>query len=455
MAKKPPPGGLNVVPETATITVGATQFVFCSDPAASWSSSNPAIASMDGLVRGAVLGVSPGGAVITARRRNKTGTMTITVEAVDVPPVDPGTYGPQTDVTQPPGSVTILPGVSSIQDVIAAHPAGTTYWLSAGTYPLRVPLTPKAGDSFLGAYGAILTGGDTAAAAMTPAVDGVTVRNLIVEHFANPVQYGALSAEGRTGWTFAYNETRLNFGYGIRCGPASHVIANAVHHNGQLGIGGAWADDVLIDGNEIAYNNTNGNDPGWEAGGTKFTNTNRLIVRGNYVHHNSGPGLWTDINNLDTLYELNTVDDNTMMGIFHEISYACIIRNNVVRRNGLAFTDWIWGAGILVAASPDVEIYGNTLEGNADGIGAAQQDRSGDPATHGPHEIANLYVHDNDVTSASGWIGLVQDVNDVSYFSSRNNRFLANTYHVAAGDARFTWDNQELTLAQWQAKGLQ
>ena len=69
----------------------------------------------------------------------------------------------------------------------------------------------------------------------------------------------------------------------------------------------------------------------WEAGGTKFARTRDLVVRRNFVHHNRGPGLWTDIDNVRTLYEANRVEDNGEAGILHEISYAAVIRNNVVR----------------------------------------------------------------------------------------------------------------------------
>ena len=289
--------------------------------------------------------------------------------------------------------------------------------------------------------------------AIQPTADNVTVTGLIVEKYANLAQHGAIHADNTSGWVISNNEVRWNHGVGIRAGSTCSVAMNYVHHNGQMGIAGSGLVDTVIDDNEIAYNNTAGFDPGWEAGGTKFAETTGLIVRNNFSHHNIGPGLWTDIDNIDTLYDGNTVEDNTQMGIFHEISYACIIRNNIVNRNGAGFSDWIWGAGILVAASPDVEIYGNTLSGNADGIGAAQQNRGS--GAYGAYEIENLYVHDNDVTSSSGWIGFVQDVGDNTYFSSRNNRFLANTYHLSVVSQPFTWNNLELTLAQWQALGLQ
>lgn len=69
----------------------------------------------------------------------------------------------------------------------------------------------------------------------------------------------------------------------------------------------------------------------------------RLLVSDNDVHHNKGPGLWTDINNIDTTYERNTVHNNTSHGIFHEISYRAIIRNNRATDNAGAERLPGWG----------------------------------------------------------------------------------------------------------------
>jgi parallel beta-helix repeat protein len=278
----------------------------------------------------------------------------------------------------------------------------------------------------------------------------VTVSGLTIEKYANLAQNGVVTADGTTGWDISRNEVRWNHGLGIRIGTDMRVTANHVHHNGQLGIGGAGS-GVLVEANEIAYNNTAHFDPSWEAGGAKFVLTDGLTVRENNVHHNSGPGLWTDIDNINTTYEGNTVEDNERMGIFHEISYAAVIRHNIVRRNGFGFPTWMWGAGILVAASPDVEVYGNTVEGNADGIGAIQQKRGA--GVHGPHETSNLWVHDNTVTMTQGWTGLVQDVGDSSYFSSRDNRFDRNRYQLGRGATFFTWKDAECSEAQWKDYG--
>lgn len=280
--------------------------------------------------------------------------------------------------------------------------------------------------------------------------NSVTVSDLVVEKYANLAQHGAITAEGRTGWVIVRNEVRWNHGLGIRTGTGARVTGNNVHHNGQLGISGSGA-DVLVESNEIAYNNTAHFDASWEAGGTKFVSTERLVVRGNFVHHNDGPGLWTDTDNVETLYENNTVEDNQQIGIFHEISYAAVVRNNIVRRNGFGFSSWVWGAGILVAASPGVEIYENTVEDNANGIVAAQQRRGS--GARGPYEISNLWVHDNTVVMVRGVTGLAQDVGDTSYFTSRNNRFDRNRYVLRSPGRHFTWIDSERSESEWTSYG--
>ena len=45
-----------------------------------------------------------------------------------------------------------------VQAAVDAHPEGSTFCLSAGTYRLAVPLVPKRGDAFVGQRGAVLSG---------------------------------------------------------------------------------------------------------------------------------------------------------------------------------------------------------------------------------------------------------------------------------------------------------
>jgi hypothetical protein len=141
------------------------------------------------------------------------------------------------------------------------------------------------------------------------------------------------------------------------------------------------------------------------------------------------------------------------MGIMHEVSYSAVIRNNTVRRNGWGFSAYIWGAGILVSASSDVEVAWNLLDGNADGIGAAQQNRGS--GAYGPYEVWNLWMHDNTVLNpGNGWSGFVQDIDsDPKYFTSRNNRFQNNHYQLGNNTWFLQWRDLGRTVQEWQSFG--
>ncbi len=291
-------------------------------------------------------------------------------------------------------------------------------------------------------------------------VSDVTITGLVIEKYASPAQVGAIDTRGNpsgktngSNWFIANNEVRHNHGVGIKSTNGSRVVGNYVHHNGQLGLGGDGP-GMLIEDNEIAYNNASGYSYGWEGGGTKWAYTTDLVVRSNYSHHNVGPGLWTDIDNIRTTYEGNRVTDNVGIGIFHEISYDAVIRNNYIAGNGFGHSAWLWGGGIVVAASPNVEVHDNELVNNADGIAGIQQNRSDAPSAYGPMIVKNLYVHDNRITMAEGQTGLVQDIGENAIFTGRNNRFVNNEYILNGDGRQFAWNNGSKTLQEWNGFGL-
>ncbi len=292
--------------------------------------------------------------------------------------------------------------------------------------------------------------------AFVGSANDVTIADLVVEKYAVRAQEGAIQSQQPaggdmgSGWLIESVEARLNHGAGIRVGSDTVVRDSFIHHNGQLGIAGSRGTNILIEDCEIAFNNTRGFSTGWEAGGTKFTRTTGLRLVGNNVHDNFGPGLWVDIDAYETQYLDNTVTDNTGPGIFHEISYDALISGNTVTGNGFAKPVWLWGGGILIAASEDVEVTNNTVAGNADGIAAIQQDRSEDSG--GPYYLSNLWVHHNTITMETGQSGLVEDFDDDAVFTSRNNRFDFNTYLQADGRA-FAWDGRDLTWSGWNRAG--
>ncbi len=357
-------------------------------------------------------------------------------------------------VTGPGEEIRVRPG-DDLQTLVSRSPAGTTFRLMAGVYR-RQSITPRDGMTFVGEPGTVLDGELITEFAFR-ADDGsnVTLKRLTIRRYAPPLQDGAVHAERGDGWVIDSCDIGENTTGGIRLGNRMHITRSRIHDNGQIGVLGS-GDAVLVEDNEIARNNPRSQyDMYWEAGGTKFARTRDLVVRGNFVHHNLGPGLWTDIDNVRTLYENNRVEDNAEAGIFHEISYAAVIRNNVVRRNGAGAVpaDGVTGAGILVSVSSDVEISGNTVEDNHNGIVGIQDDRgSGD---FGRYVLQNMHVHDNAVVMRRGVTGIVsrglRGLVDGATFGSRGNRFAGNRYAVDGIERPFIWKRALRSVSEWRS----
>jgi parallel beta-helix repeat protein len=348
--------------------------------------------------------------------------------------------------------VVIQPG-QSIQAAVNANPSGTTFWLKAGTWHQQ-SVVPKDGMTFAGEAGAILDGDNTTVKAFSGTASRVTIRNLVVQNYNTPLQAGAIQGDWTASlhWLVEYCEIRTNHAAGLYATDSMIARNNYIHHNGQIGILGK-GNGALFTGNEVSYNNTGGNDPDWEAGGMKFLYSTGLRFADNYVHDNYGPGIWFDGYNNGNLIEGNRVVHNQDAGIFYEISYNAVIRNNTVTSNG--GNGSIARAGILVSASSGVEVYGNTLSDNSNGVIGLQANRGTAPAQYdaGPLLVQNLYVHDNQISMNRGLTGLVDQVGDGGIFT-RNNRFEHNTYSVSLLSRPFSGPGGSLTPAQWQAAGF-
>jgi hypothetical protein len=452
-------------------------------------------------------------------------------------------YGPQA-TSAPAGAIILNPG-DNVSTIVDAAPAGATFFFEPGVYR-GVSLSPKDGQTFIGAQGAILDGsaeltdwtqsgntwvvggqtqrgpvfsgaefvagtempgypetvfidntplkpvdalskvvpgtfyfdyansqiyiGDNPsghtveAGKLTDAFHGsatnVTVQNLVVEKYDPQVQDGAI--HGDQSWTIKNNEVRLNYAGGITANDGSQIIGNYVHDNGQKGLGG-HGNNILVQGNELASNGFwSGVSPYWEAGGFKFAETDNLVVRGNYSHDNNGSGMWTDIDNINSLYEDNVVVHNTINGIQHEISYDAIIRNNTVVGNGYADTrGWGWGDDIDIQNSQNVQVYGNKVDmtGGNNGIVLIQQDRGS--GAYGTYTTTDNQVHDNTIVdrdplvippgsgNSHGANGGFADYN-VSGMVNGGNTWSNNQYFMTDGLGRFEWGGYD-TFAEFKS----
>jgi hypothetical protein len=377
-----------------------------------------------------------------------------------------------------PGIV-ILPG-QSIQAAVNAAPTNTTFILKTGTHAAQ-SVTPKNGDKFRGEVGTVMDGmGSTQFAFRgyngSAWVNDVQIRNMRITGYVPPAQNAPIWGgndiqNGTERWVLDSLDVSYNGNIGIRIGNHMQVLRTNTHHNGTMGIGGV-AIGAVVDNIESAYNN-NGcvNPPDFESGGSKFVLTDSLIVRNSFWHHNCGPGLWLDISNVHWLLEGNRTEYNVREGIAIEISFAGIIRNNAVRRNGWP-TDpyrqngWLWDAGIAMQASEGVEVYGNTLVENFNGIVIVQQTRNASTgdiyAPSGGYIARNNFIHDNVVyqrTLAPGGDGSVSGaatdiVGNTAFFTSQNNRWVNNTYYLGTTNTRpFAWQFGYRTAAEWRAYG--
>jgi Right handed beta helix region len=282
--------------------------------------------------------------------------------------------------------------------------------------------------------------------------DNVTIKGLVVEKFANwPTIYPAAIKPGKN-WRIENSEMRFNHRAGIVAYEGTIARGNYVHNNGAFGMMGGPGNGIQVVDNEIANNNNEGFDPNWGAGGTKFTHTTNLLLRNNSVHGNIGPGLWCDGDSIYTVYEYNTVTSNTEPGIKHEISYDATIRYNILRYNNSTNAGksiW-WGSDLHILDSPNVQVYGNTIESNTNGIGLVDVERGS--GAYGHYEIRNDSVHDNTVKmKAIADTGLVSARSEP--FTSMGNGFANNTYYVTDMNGVFwQWQGGQ-TKTGWQTKG--
>jgi hypothetical protein len=289
----------------------------------------------------------------------------------------------------------------------------------------------------------------------------VSIRNITVEKYGSSAQKGAIHARDGLRWTIENCVVRLNSGAGISVGTGSRVRNSDINNNGQIGIEGN-GDGILIERNRIWANNIYGFDPGWEAGGAKIALSDGVTFRSNHVYDNDGTGLWCDIDCRNVVYEENLVENNKHIGIFHEISFKAVIRNNTVRHNGSANREWFWGADIVVAASQDVEVTGNTVTVAPGACGIVLLDQGRRKDAGGQYKTRDNVVRNNEMTfEGAACAGATSDTKpgneNFTIITDGNNRFDGNTYRVrgASEPARFVWGRDITDWSGFRAKGLE
>ena len=391
--------------------------------------------------------------------------------------------GPSPEITCPAGAVDIAPG-TDIQAKINASASGTVFCLRAGRHtPATAQLDPKPGDVFIGEYGAVIDGQHLRKEAFSYRYGPkpVTIKNLTIENFVSN------GIEGGNGWTIEHNEVRSNGGDGVWLGSINR--SNYVHHNHHGGmVSGFGQSGMVVENNEIAFNNTDSVRDEPDAGG-KMVAVQGVDYHHNWVHDNYGNGIWCDINCYGLNIHHNLVERNVAVGIALEISYGADIHDNVLHDNGIVDSRCVEGyrcwftdlGGITVFNSSNVRVHDNVVEdANGHGIVGRQDDRrqcdTGNVHTgrfcRGDYVVKNLQVYGNriqaptdshvyqfgDGRSAPFVLAGITGPSEL-FGGTYNNRFYANSYRVPGTSALagrwFKWiGDTVITWSSWQTAGL-
>lgn len=313
-------------------------------------------------------------------------------------------------------------------------------------------------------------------------VSNITISNLIVDKYAAPAGYGAISGVDPTGassiptfnWKVSSVEVRNCHGAGVQLGNHMSVSNSFLHNNGEYGAGGT-GNSISFTRNEISFNNQAGFVPAVGAG-TKFNSIVGLTVTYNNVHDNLGAGLTDDNGSTNIIYGFNTLKNNLVAGILHEIGYTASIHDNTSTNDGVDSRgkSYWFGAGIIVANSSGVKIYNNTLTNDQNGIMEQATNRT-DCKTACP--LKNVSVYHNTIsqdhtlkpgTIAAGIAVASNDPQGATVYTSSGNTFgfdpalkvsSPNTYNLnPSGDPFFLWlqgttMNTTMVYSQWLADG--
>lgn len=379
------------------------------------------------------------------------------------------------------GGIALQPGMD-IAGAVNGAPAGSTFCFSAGEYS-GVHITPRNGDRYICAEGAVFNGGGRTdglmramAGANNPAnVMGVTLSGCTIRNYGSDASYGEGrtgrgAVEGYSGWTiennrFENNAVALVFS---NAGVARDFVVrnNAIVGNSEMSLlingTGFTLEGNLIEGNGFGL----GADTVSWYGSLKITCQPLYdgtvlpcdaggSIRGNTIRGNNGNGLWFDLYARGIRVEGNDISGNTWNGVMCEICYDVQIVGNTLTSNGTGtFKDWLWRGGqIMVANGSGVNVSGNRLyvtDGTRGLILIDEAHRS--PRTTDTQVVENTIVYRTGA-AYSGW-GPIAGYSGASHtMSVMGSTWDRNTYCGDAAQQHWYHDGGR-DFAGWQALGF-
>lgn len=313
-------------------------------------------------------------------------------------------------------------------------------------------------------------------------VANVTIRDLIVDKYSPPGGYGAISGIDPTGatvqptykWQIQNVEVRNCHGAGIWLGNHITVTKSFLHNNGEFGAAGT-GNAVTFNYNEVSFNNQAGFLPE-VAAAVKFSNILTLTANYNNIHDNLAAGLFDDTGSTNVTYAFNTLQNNKVAGILHEIGFGASIHDNTITNDGIDSrgSGYWYGAAIMISNSSNTKVYNNTITNSQNGVMLQARVRT-DCATACP--LKNDSVYNNKITQdhtvrpnviAAGLLMQTGYSGGTTVYTGAGNTFginpttkasSPNTYTLnPSSDVFFVWlqgtkANTGITYSQWLTDG--
>lgn len=223
----------------------------------------------------------------------------------------------------------------------------------------------------------------------------------------------------------------------------AQVLNSNISNNGNSGINAPGSYDFRVAGSKMNGNNYRRFNALWHAGGLKAAAKAYGVVEYNEVANNYGSGIWFDYANSGNrnVVKNNYVHDNgpKEAGIFMEVTKNAVVANNVLVNNARR--------GIYIAASNNIRVYNNTIDGTK---GYAGLEVNGMP--RGGATLTNNSLFNNIISNGTSKYDLfmVKDngttiVNNVSDY---NNFYRAGAVQLSTG-------TMYSTLETWRKATLQ
>jgi len=132
------------------------------------------------------------------------------------------------------------------------------------------------------------------------------------------------------------------------------IVRNTtMRYNGRKGMSGRYSHDLLIENSDFSYNNTEFFNQEYDAAGIKITFSDNVTVHDSTLNYNNGSGFIADIGSDNLNLYRNFTRDNTIHGLFFEISNDADIVGNITLSNG--------DSGIRIGNSSNARILNNTM----------------------------------------------------------------------------------------------